>query len=601
VTSIGESAFEGCAGLKTVTIPNGVTSIESNVFKYCSKLETVTIEGDVTSISGSAFYNCTSLTSITMSGDLKTIGESAFYNCTKLETVTVMGKHTDADGVIQGYFKKGTDWKLPGMSPDSDTSIKYLFLPDISSADYNPNDGDGGIAGAYGRGLYYGNTNFTWNYYVSLWETDGFEVSLTSETGISGFEYSIVRGGSSSVYTGEYTDPLIIGNGYKLTVTALLATGYEFKEWSGYSDSEENLLVAESVTGAVSLTASASKIKYSVSGTLKVTGGASDSKGKIVTLTSTSDSKVYTAVTESGGTYEIENVPYGTAGNITATITGYSQTESPETIDSLAGPLTGQNITLMALYTVTLTAGTGISGFEYSINGEDTVDYEEPFQTEHGDTLSVTALLTEGYEFKEWTGSDSDDSQLEIESVTGAVSVTASGELIRYGVTFDSGSYYAVYTKDGSLSSSVINVTYGSSLLFGIRVSEGYSVYPVVSGNANIILQTDGWYRISDIRSDILVGIAVNTVYGDGGGTGNGSGDSPYGNGNSSGTDTRGSGSGVNSSGSGNAGNSTGSENNIPYWIPIAIAAAIIACAVVALTGQILIKRRKEDGEEDGN
>ncbi|MDR1404857.1 MAG: hypothetical protein LBJ20_04760, partial [Candidatus Methanoplasma sp.] len=241
--------------------------------------------------------------------------------------------------------------------------------------------------------------------------------------------------------------------------------------------------------------------------------------------------------------------------------------------------------------------GTGISGFEYSISGGETEEYTGAFQTEHGDSLSVTALLTEGYEFKEWTGSDSETVSADI-SVTDTVSLTASGELIQYIVTFDSGSYCTVYTNDSSLSSSVITVTYGSSLLFGIRLSEGYSAYPVVSGTADMFLQADGWYKISDIRSDIIVGITAQTD----GSTGSGSGDSPYGNGygNSSGTDTRDSGSDVNSSGNGNTGNNADGDN-ISYWIPIAIVATIIACAVAALTGQILIKRRKEDEEEDGN
>ena len=35
VTSIGNSAFEGCSGLTNVTIPNSVTNIEGGAFYYC--------------------------------------------------------------------------------------------------------------------------------------------------------------------------------------------------------------------------------------------------------------------------------------------------------------------------------------------------------------------------------------------------------------------------------------------------------------------------------------------------------------------------------------------------------------------------------------
>ena len=35
VTSIGESAFEDCSGLTSVTIPEGVTSIGESAFSVC--------------------------------------------------------------------------------------------------------------------------------------------------------------------------------------------------------------------------------------------------------------------------------------------------------------------------------------------------------------------------------------------------------------------------------------------------------------------------------------------------------------------------------------------------------------------------------------
>ena len=70
VTSIGDHAFEGCAGLTSVTIGNNVTSIGDWTFYKCSGLTSVTIPDSVTSIGVGAFYNCTGLTSITFNGTI---------------------------------------------------------------------------------------------------------------------------------------------------------------------------------------------------------------------------------------------------------------------------------------------------------------------------------------------------------------------------------------------------------------------------------------------------------------------------------------------------------------------------------------------------
>jgi hypothetical protein len=64
LTSIENSAFNGCSSLTSITIPNNVTSIGDWAFAWCTSLSSITIPNSVTSIGDLAFHICESLTSI---------------------------------------------------------------------------------------------------------------------------------------------------------------------------------------------------------------------------------------------------------------------------------------------------------------------------------------------------------------------------------------------------------------------------------------------------------------------------------------------------------------------------------------------------------
>ena len=61
---MGESAFQLCKKLTSVTIPSGVTSIEDYAFDTCTGLTDVTIPSSVTTIGAYAFFDCAKLKDI---------------------------------------------------------------------------------------------------------------------------------------------------------------------------------------------------------------------------------------------------------------------------------------------------------------------------------------------------------------------------------------------------------------------------------------------------------------------------------------------------------------------------------------------------------
>ena len=89
ITSIGIFAFYRCENLESINIPAGVTKIKSYTFEKCSSLKNITIPSKVTSIENSAFKGCSALTSMQLPNSLTSIGNSAFERCENLESINI--------------------------------------------------------------------------------------------------------------------------------------------------------------------------------------------------------------------------------------------------------------------------------------------------------------------------------------------------------------------------------------------------------------------------------------------------------------------------------------------------------------------------------
>ena len=100
VKIIGKQSFEGCAELKSITIPEGIEKIEYEAFKNCSKLENVIIPNSVIRMGYATFNGCNSLKNIS----LPFVGTSRYAT----ETNAVLGEIFGCLISARGYVENAT-------------------------------------------------------------------------------------------------------------------------------------------------------------------------------------------------------------------------------------------------------------------------------------------------------------------------------------------------------------------------------------------------------------------------------------------------------------------------------------------------------------
>ncbi len=164
VTTIGNSAFFNCGGLKSITIPSSITSIKEDAFRKSVHIEKVIVQ-DITAwcgiifdsnplyyahhlysdenteikdliipdgvktISNSAFSGCTDITSISIPNSVTTIGSSSFSGCSSIASVIIPNGVTD---IGQSAFQSCNTLSTVSI-PNSIKSIGYSAFDGCST------------------------------------------------------------------------------------------------------------------------------------------------------------------------------------------------------------------------------------------------------------------------------------------------------------------------------------------------------------------------------------------------------------------------------------------------------------------------------------
>ncbi len=134
--SIGDRAFQGCASLTTITIPNSVTSIGKRVFYKCAALNSVTLGSGIAEIGEYLFYKCENLETVVISENLVSIGNYAFRGCIALKNfdfknVSTIGRYAFYGcSSLQSIALPNTVTSIGDYAFRGCTSATAIILPD---------------------------------------------------------------------------------------------------------------------------------------------------------------------------------------------------------------------------------------------------------------------------------------------------------------------------------------------------------------------------------------------------------------------------------------------------------------------------------------
>ena len=207
--------------------------------------------------------------------------------------------------------------------------------------------------------------------------------------------------------------------------------GYKFAGWTGtnLANPAEAVTIAKGTTGDITLTANWTIVTYGITYSL---GDGALKAGE-------TNPTEHTVETE---TFTLQN----------PTLTGYTFAGWTGTnLDRVSKEVTiAKGTTGALIYTanwaieqrgVTLTGGTGISGFEYRVNGGGlkTFDQQATILVLYGSTLEIKAIAAPGYRFTKW--GDGETKNPRTVKANEAVTLEASADAVEYAIAYVTPTY----------------------------------------------------------------------------------------------------------------------------------------------------------------
>ncbi len=325
---------------------------------------------------------------------------------------------------------------------------------------YAGTDTSGTLLATYTSGTsatYVMNGTYYENIYIYATHTatvNRYDVTIVSNN----TTYGTVSVGQVNVPYGSVvqTDGNIITIGSE-TVTATANTGYHFSSWTAPS----------TITGTTTITA--------------VFAPDTDTAYTVRHYWQNIDDDGYTL-------HETENLTGATGAQVTPSVKTYTGFNSPST-QTVTIAANGSTVVeyryTRQTYTVNLQAGTGVA----SVTGGGTYRYEKE--------ITINAVLAEGYDFRNWTGTTTISTQQATITVTQNMTLTANADIKVLVVTITAGT-------GGQVSETSVEVDYGTAVsVDGATLTIGTTV---VTATANSGYEFDSYLNVPEtVTSNVTI------------------------------------------------------------------------------------------------